>query len=255
MKKIYTGREWSQNRFARFQVGIIIALLFVIYAFNYESQPVHYDPDSFTIEPDEIEQLVEVYVEKPPKFRQFQTLEKVSELVLEKPLEIFKPELVDTDIISDDVTDEDITTYKQERAVQLPLPEEAGEVMPEIEASGFVTMAERMPLFQDCLDKFENYEEQLACTTEKLMTTIRNNLKYPALARENGIEATVIGSFIVTSEGEISEIKVERSTEKILDLEVLKVFKKLPKLVPGEQNKRQVNVKMYIPVHFKLSTN
>jgi len=103
------------------------------------------------------------------------------------------------------------------------------------------------------MSQFESYTEQLECTTAEIMKTIQKHLKYPAIARENGIEGTVTGSFVVNILGQITEITIEREAGFGLDESVSEVFQKIPNLVPGEQNDRKVNVKMFIPVKFKLA--
>jgi len=97
MKKKYTGREWSDNRLTRFQVGIIIALLFVFYAFQYESDRPIYLSESEVFEQEPIEQLKTVVVNTRPIPKQIVKSSDLSSEIEEVALEIYKPEQISID--------------------------------------------------------------------------------------------------------------------------------------------------------------
>ena len=77
-------------------------------------------------------------------------------------------------------------------------------------------------------------------------------MKYPALARENEIEGTVVVSFIVTKNGEIENIEIMRDIGAGCGESVLKAMKKLGKFYPGKHNGRPVSVIYRLPVKFTL---
>jgi len=82
---------------------------------------------------------------------------------------------------------------------------------------------------------------------------IGDNLRYPTVAQENGVEGRVIIQFVVQKDGSIGQAKVARSVDPDLDKEALRVVKKLPKFVPGKMNGQAVNVWYTLPVRFKLA--
>lgn len=86
----------------------------------------------------------------------------------------------------------------------------------------------------------------------ELMKFIGNNLKYPTIAAENGIEGRVVIRFVVTKEGSVSDVQVVRSLDPSCDKEAVRVVKTMPKWVPGKQNGRNVPVYYTLPVLFKL---
>jgi protein TonB len=81
---------------------------------------------------------------------------------------------------------------------------------------------------------------------------IGNNIHYPPVAEENGVQGTVVCQFVVETDGSISNVTVARGADPSLDKEAVRVIKSMPKWVPGKQNGRNVRVKYTIPVKFQL---
>lgn len=87
---------------------------------------------------------------------------------------------------------------------------------------------------------------------EALNAYLSKNIKYPPIARENGIEGKVILSFVVDKNGGIRDIKVRRGIGGGCDEEAVRVVKSMPEWKPGKQNGKAVNVMFNLPVNFKL---
>ena len=85
------------------------------------------------------------------------------------------------------------------------------------------------------------------------MKFLGKNIKYPTQAMEKGIQGRVIVQMVVTKEGDITEAKVVRGVDPLLDAEALRVINSMPKWKPGKQKGEAVNVKYTIPVMFKLT--
>lgn len=86
----------------------------------------------------------------------------------------------------------------------------------------------------------------------ELMKFIRDNLKYPVIAQENGIQGRVILRFVVSKTGAIDNVTVLRSLDPTCDKEAIRVVKSMPKWIPGKQNGNNVPVYFTLPVVFKL---
>ena len=86
----------------------------------------------------------------------------------------------------------------------------------------------------------------------ELMKYISNNIKYPAMAMENGVQGRVVVQFVVTKDGSVGEVKVVRGKDPDLDREAVRVVKSLPKFIPGKMNGQAVNVWYTLPINFKL---
>ena len=78
------------------------------------------------------------------------------------------------------------------------------------------------------------------------------NIKYPVVAEENGIQGRVIVTFVVEKDGSITDVRVVKSVDPSLDKEAQRVGKSMPRWIPGKQNGSAVRVKYTVPVTFRL---
>lgn len=85
-----------------------------------------------------------------------------------------------------------------------------------------------------------------------LMSWLSKNIKYPAIAEENGVQGRVIVRFVVGKDGSISQANVVRSVDPSLDKEAIRVVKAMPHWIPGKQNGAAVPVWFTLPVTFQL---
>lgn len=88
--------------------------------------------------------------------------------------------------------------------------------------------------------------------SDGLFRFIANNLKYPLVCEENGIQGRVVCSFIVEQDGSISNISVVKSVNPALDKEAKRVLSLMPKWTPGREKGQPVRVKYSVPVTFTL---
>ena len=86
-----------------------------------------------------------------------------------------------------------------------------------------------------------------------LMKFLSNNINYPRVAMENGVQGRVIVQFIVTKNGSIGEVKIVRSVDRDLDKEAIRLCKSLPNFIPGRMGGKPVNVWYTLPITFKLN--
>ena len=85
-----------------------------------------------------------------------------------------------------------------------------------------------------------------------LFEYLSKNIKYPAVAEENGVQGRVIVTFVVERDGSITDVKVVKSVDPSLDKEAIRVTKSMPHWIPGKQNGSAVRVKYTLPVTFRL---
>lgn len=85
-----------------------------------------------------------------------------------------------------------------------------------------------------------------------LMQYLASNIKYPVEAEENGIKGRVICTYIVETDGSITDVKVIKSVAPSLDKEAVRVISAMPKWIPGEQAGKPVRVKYTLPVTFNV---
>ena len=85
-----------------------------------------------------------------------------------------------------------------------------------------------------------------------LMSYLKDNMRYPASAKEKGTQGRVTVQFVVDKDGSIKEPKLLRSVDKDMDAEALRLISNMPKWKPGRQKGQPVAVKYTVPVMFSL---
>ncbi|MCU4175539.1 TonB family protein [Carboxylicivirga sp. N1Y90] len=107
--------------------------------------------------------------------------------------------------------------------------------------------------------------EQIETTVDKLPRLkgargsfnqfISKKITYPENAKLRGVEGDVWVAFVVTKDGELANVKVDKSVDPILDEVVLRFVRKCKEWKPGVLNREKVNTQMLVPVKFTLSDN
>ncbi|WP_207432709.1 TonB family protein [Sabulibacter ruber] len=76
---------------------------------------------------------------------------------------------------------------------------------------------------------------------------IVKNLVFPAEARQEKVEGTIVLSFIINSKGEVQALQLEQKVHPGVDEALLKVFRQMPAWKPGMLDRSRVSVKLKIP--------
>lgn len=87
---------------------------------------------------------------------------------------------------------------------------------------------------------------------EGMVSYLAKNIVYPQKARSEGIQGTVYVSFVVETDGSVTEPKILRGFNRECDEVALDAVKKMPRWKPGSQGGQAVRVQMNIPVKFSL---
>lgn len=86
----------------------------------------------------------------------------------------------------------------------------------------------------------------------KLFEFLAKNVNYPTEAEKANIQGRVIATFVVEKDGSISNVKVVKSVDPLLDAEAVRVINAMPNWIPGKQNSKEVRVKYTVPISFHL---
>lgn len=150
----------------------------------------------------------------------------------------------------DDEDDEEIPITEQLKTPPPPPPPP-----PPVEDEIF-KVVEQMPRFPGCEDISGGEAEKKKCAEEKMLQYIYKSLKYPAIARENGIEGRAILQFVVDKDGSVTEVNVVRDPGAGTGdaaKKVINAMNDMPtKWTPGKQRGRPVKVLYTLPVLFRL---
>lgn len=88
---------------------------------------------------------------------------------------------------------------------------------------------------------------------EARMKYLRDNIKYPQMAKESGIQGTVYVTFVVERDGNVTDVKVLRGIGGGCDEEAVRVVKLMPRWNPGKQRGKAVRVQFNVPIKFTLA--
>jgi protein TonB len=205
-----------------FEIGLILALLFVFGAFEYKSydkQTIDLSARAVDDTPEEIIPITEQKVKPPPP---------------PPPKQVTQIKIVDDDVEVDDDLDIDVEADDDTEVEEYIPPEEDEEIM----ETEIFTVVESMPEFPGGMGE--------------LMKFLAKNIKYPPLAKESGIQGRVFINFVVEPTGAISNVKILRGIGGGCDEEAVRVVESMPKWKPGKQRGKNVRVSYNLPVKFTL---
>lgn len=210
------------------EIGLVIALAVcgAALAFNTKPEPEPYTPPKQDVREQEFEmdRTVQEQEQQQPEQQKAKTQVLADVLtIVSNDTKIETPDL----LFSDDASAFEDFEFEVEEVVENIVEEEI-----------FVT-AEEMPTFQGGdLSKFRNW--------------VQNNVKYPQIALENGIQGNVVIKFVVEKDGKLSNIQVLQTPDKTLADAAVQVLQKSPKWKPGKQRNKPVRVTYTLPVSFKI---
>ena len=106
------------------------------------------------------------------------------------------------------------------------------------------------------IDHFETFSEMILFPggEEAYNKFVIENIKYPEIAKDKGIQGFVSVNYAINKDGEIYNIKVRESADPILDKEVVNTIKSMPKWIIRDKDKYGVSVKN-LPVIFRLQND
>lgn len=203
-------------------IGLVIALLLVIAAFEWKFYDDGDLADLGQVS-DDFEEMLDIPPTEqppppPPKIQQPEIVEVPDEEEIEEDIEVdLDVEITEEDVIEDIVFEE-------------PVEEEV--------ADEVFTIVEQQPEYPGGMGAF------YAFVTKKL--------KYPSQARRMGIEGKVFVQFVVDKAGNITEVMAVRGIGAGCDEEAVRVIKDSPQWKPGKQRGKSVKVRMILPITFKL---
>lgn len=113
--------------------------------------------------------------------------------------------------------------------------------------------AEEMPRFPGCEDL--PYEERQKCSDQKKLAFIYKNVKYPPIAKAQGVQGTAVIMFVIETDGTVTNAQVVQSLEADCDAEALRVINSMNEAnlrwIPAKQDGQPVPVQMYLPIRFR----
>lgn len=219
--------DLEKQRGLYLEIGLAVTLLIALVAFNVKS----YDRGDVEIIQrtaiDEIDaEIIQTSVEEPPPPPPAEEPEVATDLTIVEDDAEIKNEV---GII--DMGDNANQAAQEFTPVQV---EEEEEVVEE----EIFTVVENDPEFPGGMDALYKY--------------LRENIKYPQIAKENNITGRVFVTFVVEKDGSIANPRILRDIGGGCGAEAIRVVKSMPKWNPGKQRGKPVRVQFNLPVMFNL---
>lgn len=213
----------EKKRWLFFQIGLIISLALVLVAFEWGSSGSKKAFNEFA-QTRVDEDLIEI------------TMHKEKELEIPKP----KPNPV-IDVVDnlDDQDDAEINVEVTDETVNDP----------DFRIDDIIEKDPEEDVIRIAVEVFPQFPGGEAAMQQYL----KSNLVYTTLAREINLQGSVYVTFVVWKDGSIREIEILRGLGAGLDEEVIRVMNGMPMWTPGNQNGKAVNVRLTMPVRFRLN--
>lgn len=205
------------------QIGIIITLVGVLVAFEWKQyERPEYDLGSLEMDFIEEEEIPITRPEEPPPPEP----EPSTDIVI-----------VDDDVELDEEFTIDVeATFDTEVREFVPVMIEEEE---EVDENVIFQIVEENPEFPGGEDEMRRF--------------IRDNMRYPVIAREAGIQGSVFVTFVVERDGSVTNVQVLRGIGGGCDEEAVRVVREMPKWKPGRQRNQPVRVQYRMPIRFVLN--
>jgi len=205
------------------EIGLIVTLAAVLFAFEWKSYEKTELSLAIRVADDIQEEMIEITQhEKPPPPPAPPQQTTIIEIV-EDDMEI--DDEIEIDVEADDDT---------EMEEYIPVEEDEEE-----DEATIFTVVESMPDFPGGDMARIKY--------------LNENIKYPQMARESGIQGRVFVTFVVEKDGAVTDVKVMRGIGGGCDEEAIRVIKNMPKWKSGKQRGKPVRVQFNMPILFKLN--
>ena len=218
--------DLEKRRGLYLEVGLVFALVLALVAFNVKSYD-KVDKQQFERQASEEQEEIIIQTQQdelppPPPPEQPEVTTEFE--VVEDDAEV-KNELVVNAEVTEETKNIEITPVKVEEE------EEEEDVQ-------IFTVVENDPEFPGGMEALYKY--------------LRENIKYPQLAKENNITGKVYVTFVVEKDGSIANPRVLKDIGGGCGQEAIRVVKSMPKWSPGKQRGKAVRVQFNLPVSFNL---
>lgn len=207
------------------EIGLVIALAVLLFAFEWKS----YEKTLVDVGTRQAENIAEEII-------------PITKQELKTPPPPPPKQVVKINVVEDDVEVEDEINIDVEADQNTEVEEYIAPVMEQEEESEeerqIFMVVESMPEFPGGEPALYKY--------------LAENIKYPQMAKESGIQGRVFVTFVVERDGSVTDVRVLRGIGGGCDEEAIRVVKAMPKWSPGKQRGKPVRVQYNLPVKFTL---
>lgn len=225
--------DLERNKTLFFQIGLVLSLAIMIFAFEWSSDSdaaVVFEKEYEWVEFEDMIPITQEEFEVPLPHVTIETPQISNELVIvDNAMDIKLSDLFNFN--SEDSEDSEV----QEIAYTPPVARKVEEVEEDIL---FEVVQEKPSFMGGDASDFSKW--------------VNRNIVYPQVAQENGISGRVVLQFRIGPDGKAGNVKVIRSIDPDLDNEAVRVVMSSPAWTPGRQNSKNIGVIYTFPVSFQL---
>tara|TARA_R110002073_G_scaffold24309_1_gene82241 strand:- start:1451 stop:2176 length:726 start_codon:yes stop_codon:yes gene_type:complete len=230
--------EISRNSSLYFAIGLCLMLLTTNGLLNYKTYDKHDIALDILqmgdVEEEELIPIIDIKTPPPPPPPQtapeiitvVEDVEEIEETIIEST------ETSMEEAIEERVDVSDVNVDEMEEDISVPF-----------------AVVEKVPIWPGCTGK--NNAELKKCFQDKMTEHVTKNFKYPEQAIDLSIRGKVYVMFVIDSKGNVSGIKT-RGPDKILEKEASRIIGLMPKMEPGRQRGKPVNIPYSLPINFVL---
>ena len=233
----------EDKRVTFFLLGLILVFSFIFVGLQYHSVPNDSDWDAESLEdlaqdlemsaPTEQKDMVSAEAPSAPVSKSITQEVKAAEKVDEAPQKI---NTTTSELVIGDGQGEVEGSNVKEAAPETAIDNSNSAAMAEAPIN--FTVVQQIPVFPGGWSAY--------------MQWLTKNLKYPVSAQQAKIQGTVVVSFIINKDGTVSDLKLSKSADPVLDKEALRVMRMMPKWKPGVDRNKVCRTMIAVPVVFQL---
>ena len=219
----------ENKRFLFTEIGFVIALLAVLFAFDYSSKEKKVATLETETAAGEVEDMIPITQETPPPPEAAPKIPILSDQI---------------DVVDDNIKIDDNMFQNLE-----------DDANSGVEIMDYIESAPEEETIEEEAIPFQLVEEKPSFNggdANEFSKWVNSRLVYPEIAKENGVQGRVTLQFTVNADGSVSNVKVLRGVDSSLDKEAVRVVSSSPKWKPGKQRDRAVKVTYTFPVIFQL---
>jgi periplasmic protein TonB len=208
------------------EIGLVIALALILLAFEWKS----YEKTVVDLGTRQVENIAEEIIPI--------TEQKIKPPPVAPPKQIVKINVVDDEIEVEDDIDINVEADDNTEVEAYVAPVKEMEAEESAEEVQIFMVVESMPAYPG--------------GEAELYKFLAENIKYPQMAKESGIQGRVFVTFVVERDGSVTDVRVLRGIGGGCDEEAIRVVQNMPKWTPGKQRGKSVRVQYNLPVKFTL---
>ena len=254
----YKLRESSSSRHTKAVVWVLISVAIILVLLILSVSGVFAKPEEDVIVTATTQEITTMEVEE-------EIIEEEEKFEIPEPEPVVAPEEVanqqrvtDLLIVEDDKIEEDKQVKNQEEVLENEA--QAGA----LDITDGTNDLNKMTIKEEVIAAPVVEEEQplnIAMVEQKpefnggeaaMYKWLSDNIVFPTIAAEEGVQGRVVVEFVVGKDGSISNVRVVRPRHPALDKEAVRVVKAMPAWIPGRNNGQPVKVTYTLPVNFKL---